>query len=104
MKIFGKEYRFLFSVEARFECSEIDESLPVDHRVIKSAVILSRAYEKRQKFIDKSYVANEPLTEEMLMMLSPGEFSELCDEIGASTKEGLKTTVEVAKGKKKVSK
>lgn len=102
MKIFGREYRFLFSVEAKFEVGELDKGLSTDMIVVKSAVILSKAYEKRQKFINKDYQEKEPLTEEMLLMLTPGEFGELCDEVTAATQEGLNTTVEAEPGKKKV--
>lgn len=102
MKIFGKEIRFLLSMKARFQIDEIDKSTPTMQHIIKTAVIMSEAYNERKRFLGEEPC--DAITEDELMLINPGEFDALCAEINAATTEGMKVTVEAESGKKKQGK
>lgn len=104
MKLFGREVKFLFSMDARFRINEIDKDASDDERLVKTALIMANAYDNRQKFLDPKYENKKPLTEEEIKMLNPGEWGELCEAISDATLEGLKVSVEVEGGKKKEDK
>ena len=101
MEVFGHKMGLLFSVKARYEIAELDENMSIDIRAVKTALIMNRAYEARKKLQYPGYNVEHEFTEEELMLLNPGEFEQLCDEISAATTEGTKTTVEAEQGKKK---
>ena len=113
MKVFGREVRFLRTVEANFKIDEISPdndmnnlaelldssnvstSLNVQAQMI---CILNEAYEKRQKFIDPNYESH-PITMEEIMMLDNEEFTQLSDECLKAM--AGKSTVELEASKKK---
>lgn len=100
MQIFGREVRFMFTVEARFEINALSPDLNDDERLVETAIIMNKAYNERQRFLNKEYHAKEPLEKEEIMKMTPGEWSALCDELAAATTEGMHTTVEVENKKK----
>lgn len=113
MNVFGREVRFLRTVEANFKLDEISPDGDMNKlgsmldnasvsKVLeteaKMIVILNEAYEKRQKFIDPSY-ESKPITMEEIMMLNDEEFSKLSSECLAAM--AGKQTVELEEPKKK---
>lgn len=115
MKVFGREVRFLRTVEANFKLDEISPGGDMNNlgkmlddasvsKVLeteaKMIVILNEAFEKRQKFIDPGH-ESKPITMEEIMMLNDEEFAQLSSECLAAM--AGKQTVELEDAKKKVT-
>lgn len=99
MEIYGRKIGLLFSVGAKYEIGSLDKGLDNMMRTVQTAVIMSRAYEKAQKFKDPAHV-ERPLTKDEVMTLSDEEFAHLCDELTVAFEYGNNVTVEVESKKK----
>lgn len=100
MEIYGRKIGLLFSVGAKYEIGQLDNAMDNFMRTVKTAVIMSKAYEQSQKYKNKDY-NTRPLTEGEVLSLSDVEFVQLCDEVSAAFTSGNNITVEAEESKKK---
>lgn len=106
MIINGREYRFAYTVEAFLALNDLKlgtENTPATNirNNMVLGVLLSSAYEHRQKVLDPTY-EEHPLTKDEISTLTMYQMSELVLEVESAMKAGTEQTVELKIPKKKV--
>lgn len=103
MIIFGKEYKFAYTIGA--DCAlhemkiDMKNAVSVARHMLTTAVIMNKEYEDIQNMINPEYKQNY-LTMEIVSKLHPSKYKELSDEIIQAYKTDSELTVELEPVKK----